>query len=644
MYKTRCFQAFYFVFFLLFGRFSLAQEVHSHADLTDQKMEHLLHSMLNNDVIYPLDIDSAKILLSWAEKQEGSYYEASANYIRLIYLRTSSLYETIVTGNNFAIECDLLPDRIQAWGLGTLLLQLQSTGRHEEILGLVVRICELRERMEGDKCCLELGKVYYDLKQYEQAISQFLINADYYRSKGDSLMVSSSYNNIGSCFDQQSKPDSAAWAYTKALKILGETSTPKAWNDSYSAYFANIIRWDLLETQQKDISSPQHQAMIKDIIRGAYRANEEHWVTKGYGYFAQLHYDAENLDLTMTYCDSAIAILTKESRSSGVPKFLDIKGRTMLLMGDKNGAKQVFLKSQNLKDSLDLVNSEIQGTVAAAFYESKEKEKEVARYSEEAKAAALAADQQRKNNRNVIIGALAISVLAFMLVILVFKLRRTQKVERLQQLILEQSLKDKEVLLKEIHHRVKNNLQVISSLLDLQTLKMEDGTAKSALEEGKSRVQSIAILHHQLYQHDDLVQVDLKTFSEELFKQVLSVFKKPEQQVEVSWKIETTMIDIDMAVPIGLIMNELFTNSFKYAFNDGDAGRIEMRLEKQTMTDSDDVKHTLVYCDSGPGLPADLELSSAKSLGLKLISKLSAQFKGTSSYRYNNGAEFSITF
>jgi two-component sensor histidine kinase len=238
---------------------------------------------------------------------------------------------------------------------------------------------------------------------------------------------------------------------------------------------------------------------------------------------------------------------------------------------------------------------------------------------------------------------LAISLLAFILGFLVIKLRRAQKVEKLQRSELEQSLKDKEVLLKEIHHRVKNNLQVISSLLDLQTLKMDDGTAKSALEEGKSRVQSIAILHHQLYQHDDLVQVDLKAFSDELFKQVLGVFKKPDQQVEISIDINQTMLDIDTAVPLGLILNELFTNSFKYAFSNGKPGTIEIRVE-QIGTTSGKAKNVLVYRDNGPGLPANLDIFTAKSLGLKLISTLSEQFKGSSAYRYNNGAEFSITF
>lgn len=642
MSKTQCCQALYFVALLLFGSVSLAQEeAHSHSDSKGQKMEHMLHELLHNENPYFFDSDSAKILLAWTETQEGVYYEASSNYLRLHYspLWKSSMYETIVSGNSFATKCDVLPYHIQVGGLNALRQFLQSAGRHEEGLGLTIRVCELREQMGGVKCCFELGKVYYDLKQYEQAISKYLLNAEFFRANGNELMESSAYNDIGSCYEELSQSDSAVWAYNKALQILKEGPS-----DHYRQYFSDIIRWNQLEAQHQELNLPEHQVLIQRVIRNAYVANETPWITKGYKYFAQLNYDAGKLHLAIAYCDSAIDLLSTLLANSETPAFLELKGRSMLLLGEKEGAKQVFLRSQNLKDSLELASSEIRGSVAAAFYESKEKEKEVARFSQEAKAANLIAEQERRNIRNVSLAALAISVLAFILGFLVIKLRRAQKVERSQRSALEQSLKDKEVLLKEIHHRVKNNLQVISSLLDLQTLKMEDGTAKSALEEGKSRVQSIAILHHQLYQHDDLVQVDLKTFSDELFKQVLGVFKKPNQQVEVSLDISQTLIDIDTAVPFGLILNELFTNSFKYAFNDGKPGRIEMRVEQQRDSTSGKPKNIFVYRDSGPGLPSNIELSSANTLGLRLIATLSEQFKGTSSYQYNNGAEFSITF
>ena len=211
---------------------------------------------------------------------------------------------------------------------------------------------------------------------------------------------------------------------------------------------------------------------------------------------------------------------------------------------------------------------------------------------------------------------------------------------------LRNALDQKEELLKEIHHRVKNNLQIISSLLELQGLRLTDQAAKAAIEEGQSRVQSIAILHHQLYSHDDLSKVEINKFVHELFNQISSVFKQPEQPVDATIQIPESFFDIDTAVPLGLILNELFTNTFKYA-HPVDPYKMAIPqpiLINITLHRSTQEEYTLIYQDNGVGLPPSFNFEKASSLGLRIVWRLIKQIKGSCIYEFNHGAQFTLRF
>lgn len=203
---------------------------------------------------------------------------------------------------------------------------------------------------------------------------------------------------------------------------------------------------------------------------------------------------------------------------------------------------------------------------------------------------------------------------------------------------LKKSMEAQAVLLKEIHHRVKNNLQVVSGLLELQSDRITDEKAKDAITDGQNRVRSIALIHQKLYQGDNFAAFELNEFVKELYRQIAGVYLKPGQTVDTDFNIGETHLDIDTAVPLGLILNELFTNSFKYGFTKV-RGKLTVTLSKDTANE-----YHLIYYDNGPGLPAGLNLSHAKTLGLKLIYGLSQQLDGTTEYRYENGSVFTIRF
>lgn len=215
-----------------------------------------------------------------------------------------------------------------------------------------------------------------------------------------------------------------------------------------------------------------------------------------------------------------------------------------------------------------------------------------------------------------------------------------ERTVQLKQSISEQTalLLEKDVLMKEIHHRVKNNLQVISGLLELQGKTLTDDAAREALEEGRNRVRSIALIHQNLYQFENLSSIDLKRFAGDLCRQVQSVFQR-EKTVSLAVDVPDVHLDIDSAVPLGLILNELLSNSFKYAFKDVSEGEIGV-----TVNVISEGRFRLVYSDNGPGLPEHFEVRKATTLGLQLVNDLTRQIGGRVHYQALKGAVFTIDF
>jgi two-component sensor histidine kinase len=201
------------------------------------------------------------------------------------------------------------------------------------------------------------------------------------------------------------------------------------------------------------------------------------------------------------------------------------------------------------------------------------------------------------------------------------------------------SLKEKEVLLKEIHHRVKNNLQVISSLLYLQSKDVKDREALEMFQESQYRVRSMALVHERLYQSKDLAKVDLAEYARSLANYLFRSYGVNSNIIELKINVDDVFLGIDTAVPCGLIINELVSNSLKHAFPDGREG--EIRIELWSNHDS---QFTLMVSDNGVGFPKDLDFRDTQSLGLQLVNTLVDQLEGTIKLDRSGRTSFEITF
>ncbi|MBZ2164633.1 PAS domain S-box protein [Methanobacterium spitsbergense] len=211
----------------------------------------------------------------------------------------------------------------------------------------------------------------------------------------------------------------------------------------------------------------------------------------------------------------------------------------------------------------------------------------------------------------------------------------TERIHAEKEII--ESLKEKEVLLREIHHRVKNNMQIISSLLNLQIQNVEDEEAVNVLKESQGRVKSMAMIHEKLYQSPNFTDINVKDYIDKLIFDIFYSYGIKIGTIESVLDIEDINIGMETAIPLGLIVNELVTNSVKYAFPKGE-GIITIDLKSLQN------KMELIITDNGIGLPKDIDIDNTNSLGLQLVKSLVNQIEGKIELDQTHGTEFKIIF
>lgn len=227
---------------------------------------------------------------------------------------------------------------------------------------------------------------------------------------------------------------------------------------------------------------------------------------------------------------------------------------------------------------------------------------------------------------------------------------RTEELQRMNKMLSEEiaarkkseqlvraSLAEKEVMLKEIHHRVKNNLQVISSLLSLQSGYTEDIEASNLLRECQHRVRSMSMLHEKLYRSEDLSRIDMKEYALTLINFLLRSYSANEQ-IKPDFEINNIHLSIDSAIPCGLIINELVSNALRHAYPDKQEGTLNISMNK--IND----RICLQVSDNGIGMPEEFIIGSTKTLGLILVDTLARQLNGSVEVHTDHGTTVQITF
>ena len=220
------------------------------------------------------------------------------------------------------------------------------------------------------------------------------------------------------------------------------------------------------------------------------------------------------------------------------------------------------------------------------------------------------------------------------------RLLEVEVVERKQaEEVIQAALEEKKMLLQEIHHRVKNNLQVVSSLLQLQSAYAKNEEDVAMFKECQNRVRTMAMVHERLYRSQNLASIDFGEHVRDLASMLASSYPQAAAHVQVFTEAESVLLELETAIPAGLIINELVSNALKHAFPDGRRGTLKLSLQSPAPG-----QLSLSVQDDGVGLPPGFDWDQARSLGLRIVRDLARQIRGTLEVRQNGGTTFALCF
>ncbi|MFY0675588.1 MAG: tetratricopeptide repeat protein [Bacteroidia bacterium] len=518
-----------------------------------------------------------------------------------------------------------------------LSVEYQLLGEEELCLEYLMKSIEIREKLNSPylgTSYANLANSYKRQNEYNEAVKYYKKSIEYFEDPklADNKIVC--LRNLGDTYAQQLRFNKARKTLNEALALAGINDNSKTTNAMYYFLMCNILQkqgqYDsvlLFGSKVMEIipTNVAHEIRSSNLLNMANASLSKHEVVEAVEY-------AENAK------DLALEINSQKQLNRVVKVLLNAHGLA------KNTDK-VIEYAKLLESSLDSLNQIEQNKKVIALqtkYDVEKKELQIEVLNNEKQLAKANLDNAERENQLKNSMILLVCIVAALLILLAIYLFRqvSQKKKAnstlfAQKEIISNQNQEKELLLKEIHHRVKNNLQVISSLLELQAKKVSDSESE-VFKEGQSRVRAMALIHEELYQSEELGEVDIKAYTAKLSRQIQSLFTGKEK-VTIAIDGPDIMLDIDTAIPLGLILNELVTNAFKYGLSNN--GKLLISFFQKT-----DGTYSLKVKDNGKGIPENFELKRSKSLGLRLVNRLSRQLYGKADFKNEKGATFTIDF
>jgi two-component sensor histidine kinase len=484
-------------------------------------------------------------------------------------------------------------------------------GRLEESIESFAQTAELDEALGRNVYAYNmLGKAYRKARLYERSESAYQKAYRHWQEKGDQDGQSRALMNLGNLKMETGERDRAKELFVRSVQL-------DAGNEFALGYSTeNLGNW-YLEAGQYD--SAHHFILRSYQIRKTFDnpkelAQVEHKLARVY--MAKGQYPP-----ALPLLQSAYKTVSGQGEQEKIRDLAFDLSRWYEAQGNYRQALQYKNAYLAAKDSL--LNERIAQAVAdvSEKYESAEKERTIEQLNTQNR---LQTNLLRARQRQLLLVSIG-SVLLIGLLIGIFGLYRRI---RQQNGLIHKNLREKEILLKEIHHRVKNNLQMIASLLRIQSRNIVDEKAREAIREGTSRVRSMALIHEDLYKENDLSGVLMPEYLGKLAKDIFGIYNIAPGRIRLQTDIEPLRLDVDTVIPIGLIVNELLTNALKHAFAEDQPGIISLSLREQ------DEKLLLEVCDNGRGfanLPAD------GSFGLSMIETFGEKLEGELKILEQNG-------
>lgn len=492
-------------------------------------------------------------------------------------------------------------EKTKANSLGTLAFIYLDQSKYEQALAMQLEALHTFEKMnnpEGiSRSYQGIGEIYCEyLNKCDLAISYYKKALKIKEKLESERGIAYVFRLLGGAYKKLSDVDSAYYYYEKTVTLAGKLDDNRLLVDGYSAMAA------LAEKVGR--SYEEQLALHLKYIQLAEETGRLDGLFVGYANLGNLYQKKGDFTKAIDYYNKAVSLAEAQQNYNSLQKthysrYLLFKDSLHDYVGALSALEAYLVAHDSVANAEKFKVAEDLSTQ----YETKKKETTIAEQQEAIR-----------------LGKIRLWLIAAILVIalvaggLLYRLTRQ----------LRQRNEEKEFLIKEIHHRVKNNLQVLSSLLHLQSRHINDETALDAIREGQNRVESMGLIHQKLYMGDNLAAVDMRDYVHNLGETLLDAYRLDGGRIHISSDIEPLQLDVDTAIPLGLIINELVTNSLKYAFPDERQGTITIRLWKNA-----EGKLCLKVADDGVGKSAVPALKNSTSFGSNLVEILSKKLKGT---------------
>lgn len=458
---------------------------------------------------------------------------------------------------------------------------------------------------------VNIAGVHIAMGRYKTAIENYQLTRVFNTNVKNSYMDVYSLQGIGRCLQLNNQLTESIPYFTKALQI-STTMHDNAvrcnlLNDIGSVYLRqnNTHRAAYYAQRALEIQSTGHKGEFSYVLRS---------LPDTYTLMAKIAAKKSEFKHALKYINLAINLYEKAERKHDESEAWAALSNIYKQMGNVAGAFSAYKRQVALRDSVFSQEKarEITRIEMTGEFDRKQTTDSLLQVKKDIQDKA-ALNAQKKNSYFFMAGSiLLLCIAAGSIYFLIYTRKAKAQIE---------------LLMKEMHHRVKNNLQIISALLNLQLADTPEESAKRSIEEGITRISSIALIHHHLYQQDGMSSIEISGFAKELLRQVFAIYSKHGQQLQEHFDIPAIQLDVDTAIPLGLILNELMTNSFKHAYNNTTVCVLVIKLFKENN------KYIMEYKDSGPGLPEGFNIKKGNSLGLRLIENLSNQLAGDFNYR-----------
>ena len=487
------------------------------------------------------------------------------------------------------------------------------------------------------------SKLYANLNQYDKAaftLTRELKKVEKYM-ESDPLLLPSGYNDLGYYYYKAKQYDSATHYFNQAL-MLAERWLKKSNPNGYEV---------LTTTTQGNIGAVYvaQQAyekaiplLLSDVNLGLKRGENKLSMLLSMNLVVHCYLQLARLNEAKEMLDQIEPILQEMALSELYVDFFKNKGTYHHKINQPDVAQRYYNQAFEIKKELEERDKSKILASNEMVYTLTEERKVLAKQRLELKNKALALKNRQKQLLSLV--ALVLSLLLLLSGYAIYRLKKQKREIREKNKEIsaknEQiatALRDKNLLLKEVHHRVKNNLQVISGILSIEERTIKDEQIKKAFREGQNRIQSIALVHRMMYQSDAISKVVMQEYLEALVGELRQSFTIPQKRIETQVDAKGINFDIKVAVPVGLIVNEAVCNAYKHAFTNQEEGKIIVQL-----TTSVNNAYELTISDNGKG--GVVAGKSTANVGLELIEGLTAQLKGKFTITSQQGTSIKIQF